>query len=151
MTLKWQERSRIWLPCGRKWWRMWFLMNQRHFLITCTWDALNGNAIHTKILWNSAQIGSNHVFLLGQLKNYQDRTKHHAKTKACPIDMAGYAEKCEERYCELANKKAVGIFQSFKSLLGGPSCQKAGAWISWRIVRSMLTSFLEMLVLGTNW
>ena len=54
-------------------------MNQRHFLITCTWDALNVNASQTKILWNSAKIGSNHVFLLEQLKNYQDRTKHHCK------------------------------------------------------------------------
>ena len=45
MTSKWQERSRIWLPCGRIWWNMWMLTNPHHFLAMCTWDALS--------VWNS--------------------------------------------------------------------------------------------------
>ena len=33
MTLRWLERSRIWLPCGRNWWNLLILTNQHHFLI----------------------------------------------------------------------------------------------------------------------
>ena len=29
---KWLERSRIWFPCGRNWWKMWILTNPHHFL-----------------------------------------------------------------------------------------------------------------------
>ena len=32
--------------------------------------------------------------------------KPHAKTIAWPYDMEGHAQKCAERFCELANKKA---------------------------------------------
>ena len=42
-------------------------------------------------------------------------------------------------------------YTSLKSLLGWPSFQTGGTWISWRVVKSMLTNCLEMLVFGTNW
>ena len=29
---KWMERSRMSLPCGREWWKMWTLTNRHHFL-----------------------------------------------------------------------------------------------------------------------
>ena len=45
-------------------------MNPPHFLITYTWDVLNVNANRMKLLRN-IQRCLNHVFLLGQLKNYQ--------------------------------------------------------------------------------
>ena len=48
-------------------------MNLHHFLITCTWYALSVNANQTKVLWNSTKRCLNHVFLLEQPKNYQDR------------------------------------------------------------------------------
>ena len=62
--------------------------------------------------------------------------------------MEGHAQKCVERYGELANK--VEQLQSFsKSLLGRPSFQTRGTRISWRSVTCLLTNCLEMLVLGT--
>ena len=47
------------------------LENQRHFLTTCIWDALNVNANRTRILLNTSGKCSNHEFLLEQLINYQ--------------------------------------------------------------------------------
>ena len=41
------NRSRIWLPCGRKWWKMLIFMNPHHFLIAFFWDALNVNVNRT--------------------------------------------------------------------------------------------------------
>ena len=39
----------------------------------------------------------------------------------------------------------------FQVLLGWSSCREGGSWISWRIIRSMRTDCLEMLLRGTNW
>ena len=47
----------------------------------------------------------NPVFLLEQLGNYQDETNLAQKLQRGPTNMEGHARKCEERYCELANKK----------------------------------------------
>ena len=35
--------------------------------------------------------------------------KPHAQTVACSYDMEGHAQKCVERYCEVANKKVEGL------------------------------------------
>ena len=37
--------------------------------------------------------------------------KPHAKTVAWSYDMEGDAQKCVERYCDLANKKAVQLYK----------------------------------------
>ena len=65
----WNE-ARIWLPCGRNWWRMLVLTNQLHFMITNFWDAVNVNASRTKSLLMNTGKCSNHEFLLKQLKIY---------------------------------------------------------------------------------
>ena len=44
------------------------------------------------------------------------REKHHAETGAWSYDMEGHAQKCVERYCELANKQTA-IVHIFNSLL----------------------------------
>ena len=72
-----QERSNIWLSCGRNWWKTLILKNQQHFLTMYTWDVLNVNA--NQMNW-----------LLNDLR----RCLHHF----CWGN-------CVERYCELANKK----------------------------------------------
>ena len=70
-TKKWLERSRIWLPGGRNWWKTLILTNQLHFLITYTWDVLNVNANRMKLLLRNTHRCLNHVFLLEQLKSCQ--------------------------------------------------------------------------------
>ena len=42
--------------------------------------------------------------------------KPHAKTVVWSYDMEGHAQKCVERYCELAKKKNRAGTQSFKPL-----------------------------------
>ena len=44
--------------------------------------------------------------------------KLHAQTEAWSNDMEGHAQKCVERYCELANKKVEQLLQIFASLFG---------------------------------
>ena len=41
----------------------------------------------------------------GATENYRDGEKSQTETVACSYDMEGHAQKCVERYCELANKK----------------------------------------------
>ena len=48
------------------------LTNQLHFLITYIWNVRNVNANRMKLLLKNIQRCLNHVFLLEQLKNYQD-------------------------------------------------------------------------------
>ena len=42
--------------------------------------------------------------------------KPHAKTVVWSYDMEGHAQKCVERYCELANKKTEQLYKVFSSL-----------------------------------
>ena len=74
----------------------------------------------------------------GTADNYRDGRKRDAQN-------------CVERYCELANCEIGATVQSFSSLFGRPSVQKEGVGISCTIVRSFLTSCLELVVVGTNW
>ena len=150
MTLRWLERSRIWLPCGRNWWRTWIMMNQHHFLTMYIRDVLNVNANRMRPLLNSTQ---KHVISAGATEKLPEWQKTpHALTVAWTYDVEGHAQKCVERYCELANKKVEqGVSRSFSSLFGRSSVQKGGIGISWRIIRSLLTNCQKILVPGTYW
>ena len=64
----WLTKCRNWLPCGRRWWKMWTLMNRHHFLTTFHWCAFNAKAHRLNILRRCL----NHVFLLELSKNYWD-------------------------------------------------------------------------------
>ena len=76
-SLTWLERSRIWLPCGRNSWKNGDLDEPtsswpRIFGMYSTWMRTERDhywAIHRKCL--------NHVFLLEQLKNYQNGKTSH--------------------------------------------------------------------------
>ena len=67
--------------------------------------------------------------------------KRHANTVAWSCDMEGHAQKCVERYSEIGKQKEQTSYTKPQVL----------AWmISWRIVKSMLTYCLDMLVLGNE-
>ena len=80
MTFEWPERSRIWLPCGRNWWKMWLVINPLHFLNTCIWDALSGNANRMMQSLNNTQKCSSHVFLPGATERLPGWQTPHAQT-----------------------------------------------------------------------
>ena len=85
MSSKWLETSRIWLSCGRNWWNMWILTNPHHFLMMKTWDALSVNANRMKQLSNKTIRCLNHVFLLGQRRNYQGGKNFTQKQSRVPM------------------------------------------------------------------
>ena len=51
----------------------------------------------------------------------------------------------------IGKQESGATLQSIAPLFGWSSFQTRGTGISWRIVRSLLASCLEMLALGTNW
>ena len=51
----------------------------------------------------------------------------------------------------IGKQESGAILQSSASLFGWSSMTTGGTGISWRIVRSLLASCLEMLLFGTNW
>ena len=68
-------------------------------------------------------------------------------------DMEWHAWKCVDRYCELANKKTEQLYKVSHPCLDDHQFKHSSRKNSnqWRIVRSLLTNCLDMLVLGTNW
>ena len=110
-TSKWLEESRKRLTCGRNWWNMWILTNPHHFLTMYTWDVLSVNANQMKQLSNNIRRCLNHVFLLEQLKKLPGWEMLHAKTVAWSYDVEGHAQKCVERYCQLAKKKVEQLYR----------------------------------------
>ena len=89
---------------------MWILTYPHHFLTVCTWDVLSVNANQIKQLLNNTRRCLFHVFLLEQQKITR-MGKTHAQTVAWSYDMEGYAQKCVERYCELANKRVEQLYK----------------------------------------
>ena len=66
-------------------------------------------------------------------------------------DMEGHAEKCVERYCELANETTQQFVQSRNTTHGWPSIERKRKWISRTIIHSLLTNCSEMSIFGSFW
>ena len=149
MTLKWLERSGIWLPCGRNWWKTLTLGNRHHFLTMYTWDALNVNANQMKrLLTNILKMFESRVSA-GATEKIPDWEKPTQEN--CSVVWHGGTCSKMRRAILWTGKQERGVaLQGFKSLLGWPLIQAGGTRISWRIVRSLLTNCLEMLVFVTN-
>ena len=77
----------------------------------------------------------------GSTENLPGWQKPHAQTVARSNDMEGHAQKCVERHCEVANKRVEQLYTVSTPCMDD----------HWRIVKSMLTDCLEMLVFSTNW
>ena len=79
--------------------------------------------------------------------------KPRAKTTSCSHDMERHARKSVDRYCELANKKTQQLYKVSHLCLDDHQFKHSSRKNSnqWRIVRSLLTNCLGMLVRGTNW
>ena len=109
--IKWSERSRMWLPCGRHWWKTLILTNQLHFLIMYTWDVPNVNANRMKfVIVEYAKMFESGISA-GATEKLLGWEKPHAKTAAWSYDMEGHARKCVERQCELTNKKVKQLYK----------------------------------------
>ena len=146
---KWQERSRRWLPCGTNWLKRW---SWRTNLIS--WSRILGTySTWMQNEWHYCWWTYKDVWITYFCWNNWKVTrveKPHAKTVAWSFDMEGHARNA---LSDTANwqTKSGAMIQSFKSLLGWSSNQTGRTWISRRIITSLLTNYLEMLVLGTNW
>ena len=113
---------RGWYQYGRKeaecsfnveenWWKTLTLKNQHHFLITFTWDALNGKANQTRKTIGQHNKMFESRISAGATEKLPGWDQLRAKTSAWSYDMEGHARKCVERYRELANKKTEQLFK----------------------------------------
>ena len=127
------------------------LRNQLHFLTTFSWEHSTWMQAERNHSWGIQENVRIFNVCWSNWKNHRGGKTHHAKTVAWCYDMERHAQKMFERFCEVANKKNRAGRKSFKSLLGWSSTQERGTRISWRIVKSLVTTCLEMLVLDTIW
>ena len=123
-TIKdWQERNRT-NQCGKYLWKTLIRENQHHSLTLFIWVALNENANKQRhrrqsqkyvcIHWRTLDLnGSRKRFTaydlnpkisVGGSENYLFPGKTDANISSWSCEIEGHAEKCVERYCELANK-----------------------------------------------
>ena len=149
-TLKWLERGAIWLPCGRDWWKRGYW--RTHIMswpwkLGCTQRECKSNAIIieqcTKMFGSRISVGATEP-----LPGWE---KTHAKTVAWSHDMEGHAQKCVERYCELANKKLELLCRVSSLCLDDHHLKKEELESVGELSKSMLTNCLEMIVPGTSW
>ena len=74
----------------------------------------------------------------------------HIRISSWSYDMAGHAQKCVERFCELANKTTQQLYKVSTPCIDVHHFKEEET-ICWRIVKCMLSSCSEMLILGKNW
>ena len=79
-------------------------MNKHHFLLMCMWDAHNANASRTKPLLMSFEKFES-LTSAGATKNNQGGRNFTQKLSCGHTKLKGNAKKCDEKNCELANKK----------------------------------------------
>ena len=66
-------------------------------------------------------------------------------------DMEGHAKKCVERYCELANRRTQQLCKVSAPCIDDHHFKEEELKSVGEVVKSMLSKFSEMLVLGTHW
>ena len=77
--------------------------------------------------------------------------KPHAKTVAWCYDMEGHAQKCVERYCELASKKTEQLYKVPSPCLDEHRFKKEDLESVGELSKVCSQDALKMLVFGQNW
>ena len=90
---------------------MWILTNPHYFLTMSTWDVLGVNANRMKIFLKKKKDDVRMTYFCWSNRKLPRCEKPHAKTAAWSYDMERSAQKCVERYCELANKKVKQLYK----------------------------------------
>ena len=93
---------------------------------------------------------SNHEFLLEQVKNYQSGRD---LTQKLPRGPTTWKDMLKNALRDIVNwrTKRQSNYTKSQVLACVTITSRRGTWLSWRIVKSMLTDRLEMLLCGTNW
>ena len=114
------------------------------------------------VLWKS-YLWSNQLFLINaekwyesrflqpQPKKYQDVRNFTQTLSAWSFVMERRAQKCVERYCELANKETDQVYKVSTPCLDDHNFKRVGVGNGRRIIRCMFSKSLGMLVCGTLW
>ena len=103
--------------CGRNRGKTLTLRSQHHFLITFTLDAPNENANQTRKLLDNTTRCLNPVFLLEQLRNYQDGTNLAQNLQRSPTTWKDMLENAWNGISNWHTKDGATIL-SFSSLFG---------------------------------
>ena len=87
------------------------LENRHHFLTMCTWVCTQRDRKPNETIIEQYKKMFESRVSAGAHENYQVWEKLHAKTVAWSYDVVGHAQKCVERYCDLANKKVKQLYK----------------------------------------
>ena len=121
---------------------MWTLTNPHHFLdhvhLGCTQHECKPKTI---IAQKKKKFESR--ISAGATEKLMGWETLQAQAVAWSYDTEGHAQKCVERYCELANKKVEQLYKSSSLCVVDHQFKKEGASINWRIIKHMLTNCLK--------
>ena len=124
-------------------------MNPHHFLITFFWDVLDVNAKLMKLFLRNIPRCLNHVFLLGQLKRYQGGKSLTPKQSRGSTTWKDMLENAFRDIVSWQTKKRSSKTQ-LQVLAWMITNSRRKNLNQWRIIQSMLTNCLDLLVPGTN-
>ena len=112
-----------------------------HVYLRCTQRECKPNEIiieeYTKMFESRISAGATE-----QLPQWE---KLHAKTVAWSYDMEGHAQKCVERYCELANKKVEQLYTVSSPCLDDHQVKQED------LESQVGSQIVKLIVFGTNW
>ena len=93
-------------PVWTNWRKKWILTKPHHFCTMCIWDVLSVNANRMKQSLNNYEDAITKMFeshvTAGAAEKLPGWQRPHAQTVAWSYDMVGHAQKCVERFFELA-------------------------------------------------
>ena len=90
-------------------------------------------------------------YSVGATEKLSGWEKPHAQTVAWSYDVEGYAKKCVERYCELANRKIEQLFKVSTPCLDDLNLQKEELETVGELSKVCSEIVLKCFVLGQNW
>ena len=107
----WLERNKILIRCGKYLTKKSIWENQHLSWIMFTWAALKDSMQIAKILWTITEPCSNREFPREGRGVQKLPFPQNIRISSWAYDMAGHAQKCMERYCELANKTTQQLYK----------------------------------------
>ena len=152
MTSEWLERRRIWLPCGRIWWKRVDLGEPKSFLdhvyMGCTQRECKPNEI---ILDQNTRKCSNHKFLLEELKNNQGGGNLTQKLSRGPTTWKVRSKNAMKDLANWRIKRQNSYYKKSSPCLDDHHFKEEELESVGELLKSMHTYCPEMLVLGTTW
>ena len=146
----WLERNKTLTQCGKYSWKKSILANQHSSLTTFISFVLNENVQQAK---KSGQL-QKYVWIQNLCRSYRKATLFWETWHKHFLMVQWYGRWCKEvrgKILRTGEQNNSTTIRSRDTMHWRPPIQGRRNWISWRIVKSMLTNCSEMPVFGSHW